>query len=91
VATIKHVERQIELIEGFRVRIRYTPTGRDVRGDKAGIPGYSFRRQMAGSKNVKDWREGRFARLYPGFAVDVLTADDAIAHGGTLLSTLRAG
>ena len=90
VATIKHVERQIEAVEGFAVRIRHGRGGRDVRGDKQNTPGYRFRRRMAGSKTVKEWRNGRFRKAYPGYDVDVLTAHGKVAHGRTLLDTLRS-
>ena len=63
--------------------------GRDVRGDKQHTPGYKFQRRMAGSKTVKEWRDGRFRKTYPGYDVEVLTADGRVAHGRTLLDTLR--
>lgn len=88
-ATIRHVEKQIEALEGFAVRIRHGRDGRDVRSDKQNTPGYRYARAMAGSKTVKDWRDGRFASSYPGYSVEVLTVDGKVAHGRTLLATLR--
>jgi hypothetical protein len=91
VATIKQVEKKIESIEGFHVKIRHGRDGSDVRGDKSGIKQYPFERALKGAKNVKEWRDGRFARTFPGFEVQVLNADDKVAHGGTLLTTVRDG
>lgn len=89
VATIRSVESQIQRLEGFAVRIRHGRDGRDVRSDKAKIPGYDYQRQLDGAKTVRQWRDGRFRRRYPGFEVDVIRADGHVAHGGTLLATLR--
>lgn len=88
-ATVESVERRIEAVEGFRVAVRH-PDGRNVRGDRARMPTYPFRRALADSANVTAWREGRFRLRYPGFEVDVLHRDGSPAHGGTLLGTLRA-
>jgi len=54
------------------------------------MPTYPFRRAMTDSANVRAWREGRFRLRYPGFEVDVLHRDGTRAHGGMLLSTVRA-
>ncbi len=88
-ATIKSVERRIAAIEGFGVTIRHGRDGRDVRSDKQGIPQYGYERAAKGRMSVKDWRDGRFAQTYPGFEVDVLNSDGRVAHGGTLLVTVR--
>lgn len=88
-ATIKQVEKRVFDVEGFSVRIRHGRDSRDVRSDKAMVKQYGFRRALKHSKSVKDWRDGRFARAYPGFVVDVLDSHGRIAHGRTLLSTVR--
>lgn len=90
-ATIKDVEKKIAKVEGFRVTIRHSRDGRDVRGDKGGIKQYDYERALKGAKNVKDWRAGRFARSFPGFVVEVIKADGMVAHGLTLLTTVRDG
>ena len=90
-ATIRSVERQIYRVDGFRVRILHGRDRRDVRGDKEGVPGYTYERAMKGDANVTQWRRQRFARSYPGFNVEVLRPDGTTAHGATLLSTLRRG
>jgi hypothetical protein len=88
-ATIRQVERRILDIEGFKVRIRHGRDLRDVRSDKSNVKQYGFRRALKHSKSVKEWRDGRFALSYPGFVVDVLNAGGEVAHGGTLLGTVR--
>lgn len=76
---------------GFSVRIRHGRDLRDVRSDKDNVKQYGYKRALKHSKTVKDWREGRFARTYPGFAVEVLRAHGPVAHGRTLLGTVRDG
>lgn len=88
-ATIKQVEKRIETIEGFRVEILHGRDLRDVRSDKKGITQYPYARMLKGANNVRSWREGRFAKHYPGFEVRVLDASGHTAHGGTLLTTVR--
>lgn len=90
-ATIKQVEARIADVEGFGVRIRHGRDGRDVRSDKSNVKQYGFKRALKHSKSVKDSRNGRFARSYPGYAVEVLHADGTVAHGRSLLSTVRDG
>ncbi len=90
-ATVKQVERRIFEVEGFEVRIKHDRDGRDVRSDKAKVKQYPFKRALKHSLNVKTWRDGRFARAYPGYQVDVLDAHGRVAHGGTLLGTVRDG
>jgi hypothetical protein len=89
VATIKQVEKRIYDVEGFNVRVRHGRDSRDVRSDKGRVKQYGYRRALKHSKRVSDWRDGRFARTYPGFVVDVLHADGRVAHGRTLLGTVR--
>lgn len=88
-ATIKQVEKRISDVEGFAVRIRHGRDHRDVRSDKSHVKQYPYRRALKHSRNVKDWREGRFAYTYPGYEVDVVNADGRVAHGRTLLGTVR--
>lgn len=88
-ATVKQVERRIEKIEGFRVQILHGRDRRNVRGDKSGVTQYPYERALKGSNHVKAWRDHRFAKHYPGFEVQVLNASGHVAHGGTLLTTVR--
>ena len=76
-------------IEGFEVALRY-PDGRNMRGDKRGLPPYPYAQAAPDRFTVAHWCERRFHRTYPGYSVDVLTADGRRAHGRTLLSTVRA-
>ena len=88
-ATVKHVERRIEKVEGFRVQILHGRDRRDVRSDKGGVTQYPYERALKGSSNVSAWRDHRFAVHYPGFEVDVLDASGHVVHGRTLLTTVR--
>ena len=87
--TVKRLEQSILKVEGFTVRIRH-PGGRDVRGDKAGLPSWPYVRRAKDKFSVARWRDVRFVRACPGYAVDVLRRDRSAAHGRTLLSTVRA-
>lgn len=92
--TVAFVERKIAVIEGFAVKIRYAGPGRakcrNVRGDRADLPTYGFRRAAAGSLTVAAWISKRFAHAFPGYAVEVLNGDETVASGRSLLSTVRA-
>jgi hypothetical protein len=86
---VKNVEKRIWDIEEFDVTIRHAD-GRDMRGDKTGIPQYSAYERMAkNSWNVADWKAQRFYPIYPGFEVDVLDGTGQAVAGNTLLSTVR--
>lgn len=87
--TIKQIERQILRREGFNVQFRDRQTGRNVRDDLEGITAYPYARMAKNSWSVSYWKEQRFSRGYPGFDVAVLRADGHVAHGRTLLSTVR--
>jgi hypothetical protein len=89
-ATLGRVESQIERLEGFRVAF-VTLEGRNLRGDRIGIPGYSgrFENRAPGRMTVERWKKGRFHQVYPGFTVEVLLGDGARARGNTRLGTVR--
>jgi len=86
---VKRVEKQIWDLEGFAVTIRYED-GRDVRGDRKGLPSYNrLERAAKNSMTVTQWKDQRFKDRYPDFDVDVLDGDGEAVHGGTLLGTVR--
>lgn len=87
--TLRNLERRIAKVEGFEVALRY-PAGRDIRGDKRGLPPYPYSSAAPARFTVAHWCSTRFHRAYPGYAVDVLGADGRPVHGRTLLSTVRA-
>lgn len=93
-ATIKNVEGQIRRKEGFNVRIRYGAPGpgkgRDVRGDRQAISGYSYARQRSGDDTVAAWITSRFAPNYGGLVVEVLDAAGKVVHGRTKLRNVRS-
>jgi hypothetical protein len=67
------------------------PLGRDSTLNQAVLRAcrYPYERALKGSNHVKAWRDHRFAKHYPGFEVQVLNASGHVAHGGTLLTTVR--
>jgi hypothetical protein len=87
-ALVKNVEKRIWDIEQFAVVIRHAD-GKDMRGDKTGIPMYAFDRMAKNSITVAAWREQRFKASYPGLDVDVLDGFNNVAAGNTLLSSVR--
>ena len=87
-STIRAIESKIAKVEGFRVKVLYE-TGKNVRSDRASLPGYPYARMLKNSANVRDWIETRFKATYPGFDVEVLGEDGRRMHGRTKLSTVR--
>ncbi len=87
-AKVKNVEKRIWDLEEFAVHILHLG-GRDVRGDRTGLPQYPFKIRASGDITVEQWKTIRFRRIYPGFEVDVLDADGRSVHGNTKLETLR--
>jgi type I restriction enzyme M protein len=79
------VAAQIGEIEGFEVRF--------VDGDEdlshRRVDEYSFERAARGNWTIAKWRDSRFWSLYPDYDVEVLKPDGSVAHGKTLLDTLR--
>ena len=87
-ALLKNVERKIWTVEDFDVTIKHDD-GRDMRGDRDGIPMYGYERKAKNAMTVADWKGQRFRPAYPGFEIDVLYADGTPAPGNTLLATVR--
>ena len=91
--TVKNVQRQIQRCEGFAVRFLHEgpgpTTGRDVRDDRSGIPGYRYARRSPDC-TVGVWIDRRFKATFPGFDVQVLRADGRPADHRMLLSSVRA-
>ncbi|HHQ4534894.1 hypothetical protein ACE1BS_21620 [Aeromonas jandaei] len=85
---VKNVEKRIWDIEGFDVR--FMAGGRDVRGDKEGLPQYNtFERAARNDWTVKEWKEKRFSQCYPGYDVEILDGDGEPVPGQTKLGTVR--
>jgi len=87
-ALAKNVEKRIWDIEQFDVIIRHAD-GRDMRGDRTGIPMYPYERMAKSSITVAFWKEQRFNPNYPGLDVDLLDGLGNVVAGNTLLSTIR--
>ena len=88
VAKVKNVEKRIWNLEGFAVRILHLG-GRDVRGDRSGLPQYPYLGPAGDEITVETWKEERFRRAYPGFDVEVLDAYGDSMHGNAYLRTVR--
>ncbi len=58
-ALVKNVEKRIWDVEQFDVVIKHAD-GRDMRGDRTGIPMYSYDRMAKNSITVATWKEQRF-------------------------------
>lgn len=87
-ARVMSVEKRVWDVEGFAVRILHLD-GRDVRGDRMGLPQYPYRTPALNDLSVEQWKERRFRQAYPGFQVEVLDCDGGSAHGNTRLGTVR--
>jgi len=85
---VKSVEKRIWDVEGFAVTIKHQD-GRDMRGDRTGIPMYGYLYAAKVSMTVAEWKAKRFFPTYPGFEVDVLDGLGSAAAGNSLLSTVR--
>jgi hypothetical protein len=87
-SAVANVERKIKRIEGFRVRILHL-SGKDVRGDRAGLPQYGYHRAAENDITVETWKMTRFRPSYAGFEVDVMNARGNSVQGNTKLGTVR--
>ena len=63
-SSVANVERKIRRVEGFRVRILHL-NRIDVRGDREGLPQYSYHRAADNDITVEAWKETRFRHSYP--------------------------
>ncbi|HEY0081367.1 MAG TPA: hypothetical protein VGB61_01150 [Pyrinomonadaceae bacterium] len=87
--TIQSIERKIERVERFAVKILY-PNGRDIRGDQAEFQHtYNYERAASGDMTVSQWKETRFRNEFQGFKVDVLLGNGRAANGNTKLANVR--
>lgn len=85
---VKSLERKIANLEGFAITICYAD-GRDIRGDKANMPGYPYELAARNDFTVAQWRDQRFLKCYPGLSVKVWLADGEEAHPANKLATVR--
>jgi len=87
-ALVKNVEKRIWDVERFDVVIKHED-GRDMRGDRTGIPMYDYSMAAKDTMTVADWKQRRFKPNYPGLDVEVLDGYGNVVAGNTLLSTVR--
>jgi hypothetical protein len=85
-AKLKNVEKKIWEMEGFDVK--FIINGKNVRGDKEGVPQWSGQRQSKNNMTIKDWKN-KFSKQYPGYEVEVVDGDGNSTPGQTTLGTLR--
>ena len=85
---LKTVEKKIVRVEEFRVRFHHLD-GRNMRGDRTGVPQYDYARKAKGNMTVREWKDKRFYPNYVGFAIEVLDAEGTPVVGNTRLSTVR--
>lgn len=85
---VKNVEKKIWDVQDFDVDFKH-PDGASVRGDKKDMPQYPKKNASKNDMTVKEWKDGHFKKIYPGFDCDVLLADGSVAHGSTKLGTVR--
>ncbi len=85
---LKTLKKRVFDIEGFEVAFRH-PDGRNMRGDRSGVPQYTYERKAKGDMTVAEWKNVRFYPSYAGFEVDVLNGDGESVPGNTRLSTVR--
>lgn len=85
---VKNVEKKIWDVQDFDVVFK-TPDGANVRGDKRDMPSYQGKRASKNDMTVKEWKEGHFKKMYPGYECDILMGDGEPAHGSTKLGTVR--
>lgn len=84
---VKNVEKKMWDVEGFDVCIKHN--GKDVRGDKSGLPQYSYERSAKNDMTVSEYKKKRFGPNFPGYELDVLDGDGNSVPGQTKLSTVR--
>lgn len=87
-STVGAVQRKIDRVEGFQVRFRHLDGG-DVRDDMRGLPQYPYSNMARNGSTVKNWKELRFNKAFPGFRVDVLYKDGKVCDGRCLLANVR--
>ncbi len=85
---VDYFERLVSMVEGFNISI-CNGDGANIRGDKEIPNTYTYQRMAKNSWTVSEWITARFLPLLAGFTVQVMKADGNVAHGSTLLATVR--
>ena len=85
---VKSVEKKIWDVEGFDVNMKH-PDGSNVRSDRTNFPQFDKKRAAKNDMTVREWKDTRFGRQYPGYTVDVLDGDGEPVSGQTKLGTVR--
>lgn len=87
--TVEDFEAKVYKVEGIRIRLRY-PDGRDIRGDKVGLPAYDVESPRPDSFTARDFKDS--LRNFVGFnvKVEVLDSQGNLVPGKTSLAKLRS-
>jgi len=87
--TIKSIERKIQCVERFAVKILY-PDGRDIRSDQASFQHtYNYELAAKDDMTVSHWKASRFQNIFQGFKVEVLLGNGDVANGNMKLGNVR--
>ena len=82
--SIKNIEKDIQELEGFEVRISSASARRN-------LPDYDYGRAARARFTVADWKRARFERNYPDLKIEVLRGDGKVATNSLTLAKVRAG
>ncbi|WP_084515852.1 hypothetical protein [Desulfovibrio cuneatus] len=66
-----------------------TSESKNLRSDKANLPQYGMVNAAKNDMTVKEWKDRRFSKQYPGLTVDVLDGDGNHVPGQTKIGTVR--
>jgi hypothetical protein len=84
---VKTVEKKIWDVEGFDVNFKQN--GKNIRGDKQGMPQYRYERCAKNDMTVKKFIEARINPNYPGYDIEILDGQGNPFSGQTKLGTVR--
>ena len=84
---VKTVEKKIWDTEGFDVNFKQN--GKNIRGDKKGMPQYPYKRCAKNGMTVKEFIEKRIKPNYPGYEIEILDGNGNVAVGQNKLGTIR--
>ncbi len=87
---VNTIQKKIRKVEGFDVTIKKAD-GSELRSNYRLKTDYDYKRGAEGKRTVAWWKKTRFAKKFPGFAVEVLLGDGSVvASGGRRLKGIRA-
>ncbi|MBI5584515.1 MAG: hypothetical protein HY892_11895 [Deltaproteobacteria bacterium] len=84
---VMNVEKKIWDVEGFNVV--FSRNGKNIRGDKNGMPQYLFSNAAKNDITVTKWKDLRINPNYPGIDVAVLDGDGNAVAGNSKVGSIR--